>query len=118
MTLNEHAQQWLTDLRSGEFQQGKFVLKSGELFCCLGVACERYRREHGGEWENDGFRDLFMERDAGLPEAVQEWLGLTDDLGVYDFGALTALNDHGVSFAAIADLIESEPPGLFVAEPS
>ncbi len=39
--------QWADALISGEFKQGKGVLRSkNNYYCCLGVACELYRRVH------------------------------------------------------------------------
>ena len=43
-------QEWIDDLLSGEFPQGKGALnRSGTGFCCLGVKCERdaRTRRHG-----------------------------------------------------------------------
>jgi hypothetical protein len=50
-------------------------------FCCLGVACELYRRETGAaEWSapcpGTGDR-TFLGSDSYLPKDVREWLGLT-----------------------------------------
>lgn len=115
--MNANAKKWVAALRSGEFKQGKCVLRDAENnHCCLGVACELYRREHGGEWASvrDGFS--FMSHSAITPFAVKEWLGLQDACGVYAYGALTCDNDDGKTFAEIADIIESEPEGLFTQE--
>ena len=66
---------------------------------------------------------------AGLPVYVMEWLGIRDQLGDYskkvdvhfsspvkemiEYSSLGGMNDTGSSFAEIADVIESEPGGLF-----
>lgn len=41
---------WIKALRSGEFRQTKHDLKTDDGYCCLGVLCELYRIENGGEW--------------------------------------------------------------------
>jgi hypothetical protein len=80
---------WLTDLRSGEFTQGKGALRTedGE-YCCLGVLCELGAREGiippaelrgandegecRGYWYGTGDKATT----AVLPQAVQDWAGL------------------------------------------
>jgi hypothetical protein len=106
-------------LRSGEFSQTKGALKNNKGFCCLGVACELYRRETGnGNWLTDGNEDLYVvgkesERGA-LPKSVQNWLGTrsanpSTSVTREDFPlSLAELNDDGWSFEKIADLIERE----------
>jgi hypothetical protein len=113
--VNDNAKKWVAALRSGEFKQTKGRLRDTKGFCCLGVACEVYRRETGnGEWDDDG---LFQGTGEVLPRNVLRWLSLSrpngsgSELGV----CLTERNDKGASFAEIADLIESEPDGLFAA---
>lgn len=62
----------------------------------------------------------FDNDELGTPDKVMEAFGLCGPDGVYvpydDYGAasLAGHNDMGRSFASIADLIESEPEGLFV----
>lgn len=125
--LNENAQKLVAALRSGEFEQAQHALREDDSFCCLGVACELYRREHPdeGDWiENE----TIYEECRVLPHRVQRWLGFTykdgqfysDTLphtwsdGLYSGGTTLAdLNDSGCSFEGIANTIESEPDGLF-----
>jgi hypothetical protein len=132
--MNANAEKWLEALESGEFQQGRGRLRHGERcqedrYCCLGVACEVYRRETGnGEWVYpDGgewfpcFRvgDGYL-ADGTLPLPVSAWLGLRTFSGFYggELGmdsSLTSRNDGGASFKEIADIVRSEPRGLFLA---
>jgi len=127
MALNENAQKWNAALKSGEFEQARGQLKTeDDHFCCLGVACELYRRETGqGEWEQHAddrsiveFR-LDEEFVGGiLPPRVQSWLGLREPAGAYydeyhSQNCLTADNDAGYTFDRIATIVESEPDGLF-----
>lgn len=128
--MNENAKKWVEALRSGEFQQVAGCLRdagSGAM-CCLGVACEVYRRDTGGgEWggaEFDGASRFSVGDDGNvsyLPDTVRKWLGLADPAGAYvvnvaSMNALSSQNDEGASFTEIADIIESEPAGLFRGE--
>jgi hypothetical protein len=132
--LNDNAQKWVDALRSDEFKQGKQRLRTSDGgYCCLGVACEIYRRETGqGEWtEDNGFKTAGHHDRFVLPNAVSDWLGLTAAQGVvdetlvtidagsdepYEVQTLTGLNDAAnYDFNQIADVIESEPEGLFKA---
>lgn len=118
--MNDNARKWIAALRSGEFRQGRGQLRRDNSYCCLGVACELYRRENGGEWRHLGNgRFSFFDVAGLLPNEVQCWLGLRRCDGFYGGSSLVGGNDGGYSFAEIADLIESEPEGLFVeSEPS
>jgi hypothetical protein len=125
--MNSNAKKWIRALRSGKYKQGEDQLRSGDKFCCLGVACDLYAKAHGVKWEkfkSDG-DDLFsfFKLVGKLPSVVQNWLGLTDACGVYSIDnqpkqrplteSLADLNDDGFSFQEIAAIIESEPTGLF-----
>lgn len=121
--MNENARKWVAALRSGEFKQGRGSLRVDDAYCCLGVACEVYRRDVGGSWDEFVFRCAGSRYGfcAHLPSVVAEWLGLCDVAGDYRTGAdvyrsLIDDNDSGASFEQIADLIESGPEGLFVKE--
>lgn len=111
-----------------------------EACCCLGVACElavqagvditRLTTHPGG---GDGEEDIIRyeaayqwdngTQDAVLPEPVREWLGLKTFGGEYvmhdeEFDdeistSLAEQNDNGATFEEIAQIIESEPEGLF-----
>ena len=117
-------------LRSGEFSQGKGHLHTNEGFCCLGVACEIYRRETDlGEWVDHkptykAFKlpekesHLTGTNIAGvtaiLPAEVARWFGFSTTTGIYhENSSLANDNDIGKTFAEIADIIENNPEGLF-----
>lgn len=125
--MNDNAKAWVAALRSGDYKQSKRFLtridENGDIVghCCLGVACvlaveasiiPKPTRD-GGCLEYDGY--TFM-----LPGTVQEWLGLSTSEGYFGTaseGILTSLNDNeGKTFDEIADVIESEPEGLFKSE--
>ena len=131
--LNANAQKWVKALRSGDYKRGRralhMVTGNASQFCCLGVACELYRQEVGGEWvPDDPHRQVFkvglFDADTQLlPPPVRDWLGIktTDgDFSPTGGGAsrsLTQLNDsYDFDFCKIADVIESRPKGLFNAK--
>ena len=113
--LNDNAKEWVAALRSGEYQQTKDRLFDGEGHCCLGVGC----KVCGLEPVFDGRDYKFDDMVTMLPKVVKEALGLRSEGGDYhssngSFTSLTDDNDSGKTFAEIADIIESEPEGLFV----
>ena len=122
LTTAEARRLWVEALRSGEYKQGDGRLKYDNKLCVLGIACDLYAKNTGqGRWEDDSF--YVSSDDYGyegcVPSEVMDWLGLRDeDGGTYDGEALYELNDDGVSFPELADIIESNPPGLFVEEPT
>ena len=114
MALNENAQKWVDALRSGEYGQTVHQLRQGDKYCCLGVACEISGL---AEWDRDEHGDrAYLGHGLNLPPDVVEWLGLNDHGGGFGNGlrSLVFENDDGASFSEIADIIESEPEGLFV----
>jgi hypothetical protein len=73
---------FMVDLRSGEFKQGRNVLKNNrEELCCLGVATYTNMDECGLQ-ERDGIdRAVFFDKDgvtytALLPNLVADYLGI------------------------------------------
>ena len=126
--LNEHAQELVAALRSGEYTQtsGKLHGKAG--FCCLGVACDLYIKAHPNEegWiaDEDGLFGMrteenqdgaaYIER-ALMPARVRDWFRFGRNDGAWDNTkeSLTATNDSGATFDDIAEIIESDPEGLF-----
>lgn len=133
--MNDNAKAWVEVLRSGEYQQTRSILHRKEKineefvdsFCCLGVACDMAVKA-GVIPEGEGrssFASIiaYGDVDSILPQEVADWLGLASIRGDYEVEgfelktALTSDNDNGKSFAEIADIIESEPKGLFKEEP-
>jgi hypothetical protein len=120
--------QWVDKLRSGEYPQGRQVLRTREgEFCCLGVLCELAVEQkvipeptlsYGGAYfyHDDKVDDAF---DSWLPPSVRKWAGLqTDEVKLTKpqrtpqdsllVTTLTGMNDKGCTFAQIADFIESD----------
>ena len=103
----EWRKKWVKALRSGEYKQTSGVLRDGDEFCCLGVACDI--SELSG-WDEG---NVYLFEQGVLPNAVRELYGLERSDGEFVGDCLTVLNDNGASFQEIADIIESEPEGLF-----
>lgn len=107
----EVKQRWLEALRSGRYEQGAGYLNRDGQYCCLGVACDlidpdrweqTLRIDPGGAhthgWPSEQYpelpeEDMFYEV-TGLPSSVQS--------------ELANLNDSGLTFEQIADLIEEQ----------
>lgn len=119
--MNDHAEKWVAALRSGEYKQGKGCLSRDGYDCCLGVACKLFVAENPGSIsvEEDELGAIrFDGETAILPLAVRDWLGLGEEEGHYvedDHSNtwLSVLNDDGVPFEDIANIIEAQPEGLF-----
>jgi hypothetical protein len=134
--MNENAKAWIAALRSGEYEQGKKALHvlegDGVGYCCLGVACDLAvkagvpltRETELSEVIHQEIEVFVTENGvravAYLPPPVRKWLGVRTDGGNYDahpsthgFTSLATKNDDGATFGEIADIIESEPKGLF-----
>jgi hypothetical protein len=106
--INENARMWVNALRSGAFTQGKGSLRNQSAYCCLGVACVLAEKEgviSPTEWIGHSY----------LPSRVRDWLGLQERAGFISSmnTSLAYLNDRNKSFKEIADVIESDPKGLF-----
>lgn len=102
----EVKQQWVAALRSGEYQQGRGVLRKDDKFCCLGVLCdisELYT------WSDKGRDISYGQHVFTLPNAVKDWAGLEENNPVLPgYNTLSNVNDAGKSFQEIADIIERE----------
>lgn len=112
----EIKQKWLNALRSDEYQQTAERLHDKNGFCCLGVLCDLYGKEHSIEWEEIDpgqythkiFRNMyysFLYKTGTLPLQVREWAELFQDTLVVN--RLAEMNDNGYTFEQIADVIET-----------
>lgn len=102
---------WIAALRSGKYWHGKKALHpSDNKFCCLGVLCEVAVKA--------GVISSYLPHNAGVPTTVREWVGLRTSFGNSsgNIVELTTINDDAARnpFQKIANIIESEPEGLFV----
>lgn len=120
----EIKQKWITALRSGEYKQGKNVLRSNDdCYCCLGVLCDVYIKETGkGEWRKTTLTSEYYfittaqsSNTFALTNEVAEWAGLkgrNPELDAKSRYSCSAFNDGTAnlsarSFSQIADLIEN-----------
>lgn len=107
----EVAEQWVAALRSGKYEQGISQLKNARgQYCCLGVLCDISGL---GVWEAGGaYRtgpDQFRYGYAVTPKDVATWAGLENPMGNRPGQpSLDCLNDDGIPFSEIADIIEKE----------
>jgi hypothetical protein len=128
MTRKEIIQLWTKALRSGKYIQGKHFLCAEGKYCCLGVLCQELAESNlldiniVTEKDTEGKKYLkrYHHEAKTLPEIVTVFTGLkpTADYSGIESGLsrLTSLaiqNDKGKTFDEIADIIESEPKGLF-----
>ena len=108
---------WAEILRSGKYQQAKGRLRRGNSYCCLGVACDIYRKETGkGQWDS-AFRFQIgnLKGCSFLPFNVKEWFGLKhacdmELLSCNDFDRKRS-NLSGIGFPEIAQLIDEIADG-------
>jgi hypothetical protein len=115
---------WLEALRSGKYEQGTTYLKNGDKYCCLGVLCdvvgvepellsERSTRSAFEGEENvylfDGSKSFLSPRIANDVDlrTMGEFRRVVEYKG-QEFDSLVQMNDRGLSFAEIADVIEQQ----------
>jgi len=95
--MNEHAQQWLEALRSGDYEQTYEMFSSQGQFCAIGVAC-----------------DLISPSEPVTSELIDhvttDYLHLTHE-GVDKIVSMN--DDQEMTFSQIADQIESSPSTYF-----
>lgn len=93
----ELAERWAAALRSGKYKQGKNALRTGkDTYCCLGVLCD--------------IQGIEIPHGAGTLGAFENCAGLKSLVGKLPteqrYQDLAMLNDNGVTFRDIANLIE------------
>lgn len=128
--MNEFAKKWVAALRSGKYAQGRNFLRrismehgTPDLYCCLGVACDLYAQEKGGEWTSRpcyGAQTFSTRRDSSstnLPLEVGMMLGLVNfSSGSNAVSKLIDMNDRKLcSFEEIATFIEHNEKAMFDA---
>lgn len=108
---------WVAALRSGEYEQGHYVLHStDDRFCCLGVLCQ-LGVEAGvirpGVSDGDKYAYGTDSSTSALPFEVMAWSGIDSPWGdlpleVERSRRLSTLNDNHLPFDDIADVIEEQ----------
>lgn len=104
---------WIKALRSGKYKQTTGTLKDEVGFCCLGVLCDIYRKEHKDlnlKWDYDTLGNFNCEK-SELPYTVRKWAGLSkSDPNVKINNETTTLihlnDDAGLNFKEIAQVIQ------------
>ena len=121
----EIKQKWLDALRSGEYEQTSGALKKVDdegnySYCCLGVLCDLVApdkwvsRENNDETIEFGFTfDSEYFEYGVLPRFIYEEVGLSNNNPVIQDAKfvrknIATLNDAGLTFTELADLIEKE----------
>lgn len=110
----ENRRKWVEALRSGKYEQGKGYLCRDGKYCCLGVLCEVMGLEKKMDSTDEGLVVFGHHLTAALDPHARATVGLVSALGTHKSDSLSELNDSGLTFAQIADIIESEPEGLFI----
>lgn len=130
--------EWVEALRSGAYAQGKralrpvidvgydddgnFLTKATDTFCCLGVVCDLMAKKGLGVWldaTTDGVEFKYTGKigrysvDARTEERIGQGLlpgalACSIGLGERRQNMLARKNDDGLTFAELADLIEKE----------
>lgn len=116
MALTAIQRRWVRALDSGNYKQtrGKLHDNQDNSFCCLGVLCELAALE--GVIPPYDESAGYDHNHVCLPPKVMQWVGLQSSWGNFGAEELARKNDEGAPFSEIADIIESEPEGLFVTE--
>lgn len=116
LTLEEmkaNRRKWVEALRSGEYEQTSEALRRTDgSMCCLGVLSELAGCEFRPDPNSLG--TLKTSRQYHVADAkAMSFVGLATCFGGPGTD-LALMNDQGKTFSEIADIIESEPAGLFI----
>lgn len=100
MTKNQ-MQKWTKALRSGKFKQGQYRLKDLNTYCCLGVLCKINNLSTVGTGLSEGAKRFFKvsTHNGTLKKSYKAKNGGR-------CRSLASLNDRGLSFKQIANIIE------------
>lgn len=117
---DEERTKWTDALRSGRYKQGDGLLRKGDFYCCLGVKEDL----DGCQWRRSDREDdhlpIFI-TDSGENACYSrpsKWLTCCGELPydtyikhskndmTFKFTLLTNLNDYGLTFTQIADIID------------
>lgn len=126
----EIKEKWLQALRSGDYKQSVGFLKTDAGYCCLGVLCELYAKEHDtGSFQAMNVSTTYSANihihkfvvgenteSQFLPYIVADWAGLSEvnpfmqDVvsGDKEWYRVSQYNDeYRYTFAEIANIIEA-----------
>lgn len=99
---------WLVELRSGKYKQGRVYLNQGGNYCCIGVLCEIAEKEGLIVADRTKDRVKYGDIECSLPKTLKSWSGVEGLVDVKSGTCLAVMNDAGVSFNDIADIIEKQ----------
>lgn len=110
--------QWVKALKSGKYKQGEGQLRDEHnRFCCLGVLCNLYAKEHPKIAAKQKEPQQFLGEDSFLPRPVSNWAGFKGDSNpavIYRNREITLshLNDGighvSLTFDKLAKIIEEQ----------
>lgn len=108
---------WIAALRSGDYIQSPKggMLKNKHGYCCLGVCCEIADIETRETQIHDGRIEFIFGDLSSVAYPTMDWFinrfgfDFTRSICETKFGhkTLAGINDQGVSFAVIADILEA-----------
>lgn len=98
------AMKWAKALESGKYKQGKGELYLKGKYCCLGVLCELAPKSK----ITKRFRGKITGGTLISQPRVKKWAEMKYHNGTFTGGSLVNLNDNGMSFKGIAQLIRKE----------
>lgn len=116
MTLSPNQTLWVEALRSGHYKQGTGLLCKNGAYCCLGVAAELFATPETRRETRDDGAIRFDGAVSVAPHYVTEALDLITDTGSITSRCLSlaSLNDEGLTFDQIADVITNWSDDLFI----
>lgn len=117
LSTKEVRQKWVAALKSGEYKQGteslhrKFEDGGKDEFCCLGVLCDLYAKDHPevnyltqDYFDKEGNHSIAYYQEAALPpQEVMDWAGIDMRYAI----ELAKVNDEGAGFPHLATMIEN-----------
>lgn len=119
--VKQNRADWITALRSGEYEQGTDLLNYQGKYCCLGVACDVLSKGLKLKVMNTGVNDgcvTYNGHGSSVPKVVVDALGLYTDTGSPSEGrgrvSLVELNDvRRFTFGQIADILDAPDSPYF-----
>lgn len=93
---------WVTALRSGDYEQGRSFLHCGDQFCCLGVLLDQIDHDKWEEFETAEGKTIYQ-WGGGFALPDREILDLSIATKYTDMN-----DDQRCTFAEIADAVEQD----------
>ena len=107
-------EKWVAALESGEYLKGTSRLKTirkrkAPQYCCLGVLCDVYIKEHPkATWRDEDIVGTFLHKKteeqetAFLPHSVRVWSGISTESAEFVYDG-TSIYDDTTSLAGLND---------------